>query len=1073
MNTRPIINAHFDEARQSQLPLVELLINMGYTYLPRAEVLRERHEDTSKFILKDIAFEALRRINSYEHSGQMWKFEDEEIKKAIDELEAIKFVGLVDTSKEIYNTIMPTTGGKTIKVFHEGKSESKSFRFIDFAKPENNTFHVVVEFEATGKQNIRPDIVLFVNGIPFVIVENKKAGVDIAEAMTQHVRNQKADHCPRLYIYTQMLVATNGTDFRYGTTDTPAKFYVEWKEKDVNEIDRYTTNKEIDEKLKPYIEKKIDKNMYQLLLSDLNGYTTGHIQKIKRKISVQDRSAFLLFGHERLLDLCKHHILFDGGKKKIARYTQYFAIHKMLHRIEQKENLAQGTRRSGGVVWHTQGSGKSLTMVMFVRALIEHPSIQNPRIIIVTDRRDLDKQISETFRACNLKKEVYRTKTGEDLLEQIRNKNLNVVTTLVHKFDAAASKRAGFVDTDENIFVLIDEAHRTQSGKANMEMTRVIPNACYIAFTGTPLMKQERSTWKKFGGYIDKYTIDDALRDKVILPLIYEGRYVPLEQNDKQIDRSLERLFAPLPQEHRDQLQKYISKSLIKSVPARIFEIAFDVEKHYTKQFQGSGLKAQIVAPSKFAAILFQKYFEQTGKIKTAVVLSDETGIIEEEDEHKKEVSVYLDTLKEKYRSIDSYERDVIDSFKNQEEGVEIIIVVDKLLTGFDAPRNTVLYLTKDLKDHSLLQAIARVNRLHENEEKPKTAGFIIDYSENAKNLQIAMQLFSNFDPKDLGHVLIDVGDKVKELETAYHEVHDFFNGVDKSDTEALLASLEHEDKRVEFYEHVRDFIRVFNECLALQDFTQVFGKHIDQYQRELKSFAEIKKASVVRYADKVNLREYKGSLEKVLDTHITADEVELLTEQVNISDMAAFQKTLDTLGTDSAKAEAIAAQMERTIEEKLDTDPEFYERFSEKIENILKKMRDGKLADVQALGELKQVREQLLEKQDDTLPPEIVQKRGADVLYRNITRDASALSLAHTQWIELIVGIRNIITTQAIVDWQHNSETQRHMMSTVDDYVYDTVRVQWNIETTPEVLRSIMEESITLAKQNHELFGV
>ncbi|MEK6615334.1 MAG: type I restriction endonuclease, partial [Bacteroidota bacterium] len=245
MNTRPIINAHFDEARQSQLPLVELLINMGYTYLPRAEVLRERHEDTSKFILKDIAFEALRRINSYEHSGQMWKFEDEEIKKAIDELEAIKFVGLVDTSKEIYNTIMPTTGGKTIKVFHEGKSESKSFRFIDFAKPENNTFHVVVEFEATGKQNIRPDIVLFVNGIPFVIVENKKAGVDIAEAMTQHVRNQKADHCPRLYIYTQMLVATNGTDFRYGTTDTPAKFYVEWKEKDVNEIDRYTTNKEI------------------------------------------------------------------------------------------------------------------------------------------------------------------------------------------------------------------------------------------------------------------------------------------------------------------------------------------------------------------------------------------------------------------------------------------------------------------------------------------------------------------------------------------------------------------------------------------------------------------------------------------------------------------------------------------------------------------------------------------------------------------------------------------------------------------------------------------------------------
>lgn len=1067
------INAHFDEARQSQLPLVELLINMGYTYIPQKQLKQERRDDTGKFILKDIAFQALSRINEYEHAGQTYQFREEDVRKVIDELESVKLDGLIDTSKEIYNMIMPTSGGKTVKVFHEGKNESKSFKFIDFANPKNNSFHVAVEFEASGRDNIRPDIVLFVNGIPFVIIENKKAGVDVREAINQHIRNQKPEKCPRLYIYPQMLVATNGSEFKYGTTETPAKFYVEWKEKDLDNIDRYTTDAEVQARLKPYIEQQIDEAVYQQVLHDLNGYTVRHKQKTKRKATVQDRSAFLLFDQERLLDLCKHHILFDGGVKKIARYTQYFAIRKMMHRIEETEQTETGERRKGGVVWHTQGSGKSLTMVLFVRALIEHPTITNPRVIIVTDRKDLDKQISETFKACNLKKEVYRTKTGGDLLEQIKNKNLNVITTLVHKFDAAAGKRNEFVDDDKNIFVLIDEAHRTQSGKANLEMTRIIPNACYIAFTGTPLMKKERPTWKKFGGYIDKYTIDDALRDNVILPLIYEGRYVPLIQDEKQIDKKTARIYQNQPMEVHEKAMRYVTKNVIKSVPARIEEIAVNIEAHYTKQFQGSGLKAQIVAPSKYAAILFQKFFEQSGNISTAVVMSDEVGIIEAEDEHKKEVTDYLELLKHKYRSLDSYERDVIESFKNQDAGIEIIIVVDKLLTGFDAPRNTVLYLAKDLRDHTLLQAIARVNRLYDNEEKPKTSGFIIDYSENAKNLHVAMQLFSNFDPKDLGAVLIDVGQKVQELEMAYHKVHDFFNGVDKNDTEALLEALAPEDKRMEFYEYVRDFIRVFNECLALQDFSHVLGKDIDLYQRELKSFGELRKAAVLRFADTINLREYKGSLEKILDTHITADEVELLTEPVDISDMTRFQETLDTLGTDSAKAEAIAAQMERSIEEKLDTDPEFYERFSEKIQHILETMRNGKLEDVKALQQLKLLHIEMQEKRDDTLPTNIAEMRGAGVLYRNILKmNEGVIVLSDEQWVELILGMRNIIAQNAIVDWQTNSEIQRQMLSSVDDYVYDTLKKSWRIDLAPETLRELVEKTVELAKQNHELFG-
>ena len=465
---------------------------------------------------------------------------------------------------------------------------------------------------------------------------------------------------------------------------------------------------------------EVDDESYAKVLADLNGYTSDHKQKTKRLPTEQDRGVLCLLEPSRILDLAKNHILFDAGVKKLSRYQQYFAIQKMLKRIEEEETTAAGiTRRKGGLVWHTQGSGKSLTMVMFVKALIENPNISNPRVLIVTDRKDLDRQIRDTFKNCNLKKDVIQATSGQHLIDMIKNKNLAVITTLVHKFESARKNSAGFVDYDKNIFVLVDEAHRTQSGIANLEMNRVIPNACYVGFTGTPLMRNERESWRKFGGYIDKYTIDDALEDNIILPLIYEGRYVDLTQNEEQVDRQVERITKDLNDKQKKELQRFINTKIIKNNPKRILEIAYDIEDHFIKTFQNTGLKGQIVAPSKYSAVLFQKFFEDSGKIRTAVVISDEFEDGDEEDTHKKEVVNYLNKVRENYISVDKYEKDVIESFKHNEDGIELIIVVDKLLTGFDAPCNTVLYLTKDLRDHGLLQAIARVNRLYENEKLP------------------------------------------------------------------------------------------------------------------------------------------------------------------------------------------------------------------------------------------------------------------------------------------------------------------------------------------------------------------
>ncbi|QQR52151.1 type I restriction endonuclease subunit R [bacterium] len=327
---------NFDEAKQSQLPFVELLINLGYNYIPVGEALRQRGDDTSNFILKDIAARALMKINRYEHADALHQFSDKDINDAIDELENLQFEGLVDTSKTVYHTVMPTRGGRTIKMLLDGKYESKSFRFIDFDMPENNEFHVTVEYPASGKGNIRPDIVCFVNGIPFVIIENKKSSVEVDEAMNQQVRNQSVDRCPRLFIYTQLLIATNGKDMRYGTTGTPAKFYATWREKD-------TPNSVLDGRVRALMSQPIPASTYSDLLADLNGSVLGYTQKLEREVTAQDRSVVAMFDKARLLDIAKNYILYDAGTKKVMRYQQYFAIHKILRRIKQTEQLEIGS----------------------------------------------------------------------------------------------------------------------------------------------------------------------------------------------------------------------------------------------------------------------------------------------------------------------------------------------------------------------------------------------------------------------------------------------------------------------------------------------------------------------------------------------------------------------------------------------------------------------------------------------------------------------------------------------------------------------------------------------------------
>lgn len=1061
------MQANFDEARQSQLAALELLINMGYTYLPRLQVDVLRDGDHNKCILRDVAFKALSKINSFEAGGEEHRFSDKNIYDAIDELENFQYEGLQDTAKKLYHMMM-TNGGKTIKEVVNGKSGSYNFRFFDFANPENNVFHVTAEFPMNGKrENKRPDIICFVNGIPIVVIENKKSGTAVEEALDQMVRNQQPDCIPKLFTFSQILIGTNMSECLYGTSGTPKKFYAAWREKLVEAEEQ----KKYEQDIQSLIRNPVEKELYEQLCADMNGAVTlHHKQLVDRQITEQDRGLHGLLRPERLLRLMRSFILFDAGKKKVARYQQYFAVEKILERVEQEEQGTHGNKRQGGIVWHTQGSGKSLTMVLFVKALIENPNLVNPRVIVVTDRVDLDKQISETFRNCNLKKDVIRAKTGKHLLELVKEKTPAVVTSLVHKFESAGRMRSDFTDEDKNIFVLIDEAHRTQGGIANAEMRRAIPNACFIAFTGTPLLKKEKSQ-HQFGEFIDKYTIDDALKDDVILPLIYEGRFVDLKQNKEKVDRHVERIMKDRSPDEKRELQKYADSKVIKSNPHRITEIAYDIEDHYIDQFQNSGLKAQLVAPSKYSAILFQEIFSQNGRINSAVVISEAKAEEDETDDHKREVALYLKDIAANYNGLESYEKEVIESFKHNPDGVELLIVVDKLLTGFDAPCNTVLYLTKELRDHNLLQAIARVNRIFENEKRQKTSGFIIDYSQNAENIRNAMELFSNYDAEDVKKALIDTDEKIRELEDSYDALETLFKGVEnKKDTEGYIQFLEDDQKRDQFYKEFRQFVRNLDECLSLNDFANRF-MNLDTFKKELKRYAELRKSAQLKYADKADLKDYKAQLVKILDEYIDAEEVEPLTGQININDKAAFDEALEGLGSDKSRAEAIASQMSRTITEQAEKDPEFYHRMSDKIDKILSEMRSGKLADAEALIKMREAKEEMTTKEDESIPENVAKLNGADIFYRNLHPILAGHSLSDEQIETIVCDLYAILQAGTTIDWHRLTDAQRALKNQIDDYVYDEIKTKHSLTISNEDLASIVEKVMQLALENPEIF--
>lgn len=992
------------EVNASQKPAIALLQSMGYTYISPEDCEKQRGS-RYHVLLKDILRGQLRRLNRYSYAGAENEFSAANIERAMEELDEPLTDGLVRTSEKIYDALL--LGKSYPETVGGGKSLSFNLKYIDWEHPENNLLHVTEEFavESQDKQhNARLDIVLFINGIPFAVIECKAPHISVDQAVEQMIRNQQADYIPQLFKYAQIVMATNKNVVKYATAGTPKKFWSVWKEQDTAFLDSRLTQ----------------------LVAD-------------RAPTEQDRNIISLFSRERLMELTRYFVLFDANVKKICRYQQYFAIREIIKTIAQQDS--KGNRQSG-VIWHTQGSGKSLTMVMLAKYILMELAVCNPRVVIVTDRKELDGQIAATFAHTRLN--PARATSGRHLVELVTNGKADVITTIINKFNTA--ERLDAKNNSRDVFVLIDESHRSNYGSMAAKMRTVFPNACYIGFTGTPLMKREKNTLTKFGKLIHKYTIQDGVEDGAIVPLIYEGRFVEQKVDEENIDMWFQQTTKRLTDPQKEDLRrKWSSIRRLTSTDSRIKRIALDINNHFLLGFKDTGFKAMLATNYKRDAIRYLKCFEQFGDLNCAVVISppDMRESVDDVDEGTDNMVIeYWEKMMKQYGDADTYEEAMKNKFCDGE--IDILIVCSKLLTGFDAPVCQVLYIDKELKEHGLLQAIARTNRLHDGKEY----GLIVDYRGLIQKLDAAMDMYSgagleNFEGRDLRGVVIDVLEALGQLRTAYTNLIDLFADVkDLSDTEAVEVSLADEKKREQFYNLLCAFGRALNLALnSEQAYAALPGEERKQYQNRFLFFSKVRRSVKIRYCDAIDNREYEPLMQNLLDTHLSVAGLKQITNPVDILNKDDFERELEELGSLRAKADAITSRLSKSISAKYEENPAYYDSFSKRIKDALDQYEEKVISEAEYLAKMRSIMEDYHSgKSSVSYPERIKHNVHAQAFYGVITAlldDAQVDGMTPDFAAEIAEEITAIIAKHSRVDWTNNQTIHNRISQDIDDLFY------------------------------------
>lgn len=1043
---------HFDEDCISKLPAIIMLQKLGWEYLSPAEATKLRCGNTSGVLLEVVLVSWLREHNRIGYKAGEYPFSESNIMSAVNALKDSTYEGLVRTNENIYDLL---TLGKSLPQIVEGDLKSFSLHYIDWEHPERNVYHVTEEYAVarTGSNdNLRPDIVLFVNGIPLVVIECKSPAIKDAmeQAISQQIRNQKDDGIPRLFHYSQLLLALSKNEAKYATCGTSARFWAMWRENNdtaVAELKAQSlTAHETEKLLKAYGNEEKVRELIDF-----------HVEQI---VTSQDLALHALCSPERLLELTYSFVLYDAREKKIARYQQYFCVKTILSRIRE---TGKDGKRLGGVVWHTQGSGKSLTMVMLAKAIALCPDIPDYRIILVTDRVDLDDQIYKTFHACG--KEPVQATTGKHLAKVISANKACIVTAVVNKFETAVN-RYEVINTSPDVFVLVDEGHRSQFGRMNAKLKKSLPNACYIGFTGTPVMKQEKNTMAKFGGLIDSYTIDQAVKDKAVVPLLYEGRHVEQQVDKKGIDRWFEEVTAPLTKEQKNDLKmKFSTTDQLNKTDQKIKAIAWDIGIHFCQYWQGTKLKGQLVAQDKVTALKYKKYLDEFGKVSSEVLISgpdEREGETDIYAENKEVVQRFWKTVVQRFGNEKQYNKQIINAFKKSETP-EIIIVVDKLLTGFDAPKNTVLYLTRKLKDHTLLQAIARVNRLYDD----KDFGYIIDYRGILEGLNQALDVYAKmpeFDESDIAGLLQDVNTEAAKLPEKHSILWDTFKTIkNKADEEEYEMLLGGGALREKFYERLSGFSRTLMIALSSEAFYQeVADVKIRQYRADYNFFQKLKSAVQQRYSEIVKFSQYESKIQDLLNTYVKASPAIPITNLVNIFDKDAFEQEVQNLKSDAAKADTIAHRTKQEIALKMADDPAFYKRFSTMLEAVIKAFREERIKALEYLKQVTEIMQKVMNRTGDDIP-EVLTDNDIAKAYFGILESVWGKENTDIS-AKLALAFDGVIEANRIVDWGLNADVQNKMRIEMEDCIYEQTNSLSNKLSYAEI-DEILDKCIEIAK--------
>ncbi|EMB9229721.1 type I restriction endonuclease subunit R [Vibrio harveyi] len=956
----------------AKLPALELISKLGYTFIPPTQCTTLRGS-TSQVVLVP-KLQAYLETVTYLFKGKKHKLRPESIRDIINEVTLTTLTeGLVTTNEKLFNLYCY---GITITELHSEGKATKTIPLVNWKEWYKNELHFTEEMQienSRGTATRQPDIVCFINGLPWVVIEAKRPTAKkvnkptLDEGIRQNIRNQGTNEIPHLFIHSQLLLSIDGYDARYGTCGTSKKFWSRWREEQPKENEQQSSPEFLftAEELSEIKNRRLTSIQMDAIFNHRPNEKRQQFEQLiangERVVTEQDKTLIGLLTPKRLLEFVHLFTVFDSKKGKIvARYQQYFGIKRILEQVQQKN--AKGARE-GGIIWHTTGSGKSLTMVLLTKALIWLEELKQCRIFLITDRVDLEGQLSDTFLDSGAYTELQKRNaiatSGKELAKKITSGNERIVFSLIDKFKTAVESQKCF-NPSENIIVLVDEAHRGHGGENSIRMMQAMPNAAFIGFTGTPLLKKN-VTERKFGPIIHSYTMQQATKDKTVSPLLYEQRKPELCIESDDIDKWFDRFTEKLSTKQKSDLKrKFAKRGALYETEDRLELIALDISDHFGN-FKAKGLRGQLACSSKSMAIRYKQALDKIGKVTSAIVMSPPERLEGEEEVNQESKDLVTQWWKENVGSQDekTYTENITKAF-SQPSGPDILIVVDKLLTGFDEPLNTVLYIDKSLNNHNLIQAVARVNRLHED----KKYGYLIDYYGILDRLDVtikkyqdlAEQVQQGYDIDDLRDLYHHMETEYKRLPYLYQALWQVFDEVkNKQDNASLRSYLEpvyekvddeFVDRKLKAREDFYSALTAFARCLAvaLQSasfFTDVTPKKQTEYKEALKRFTELRTQVQQDANEIIDYDEYADEIKAMMNKHVVGEGIDHNDELYNVSQLghglSIHEITPEKAGTEQAR---IQSRVVKTIEQDLEDDPYAKAHFSELLSQALEEAK-------------------------------------------------------------------------------------------------------------------------------------